>query len=303
MDIKTKFEKLISDLQNSICREIELLDGKEKFREDAWTREGGGGGFTRVLANGKIFEKAGVNRSAVFGEVTPALAAQLKTKGSHFFATGISLVIHPFSPMVPTTHANFRYFELYDEKKNKIDSWFGGGADLTPYYLFEEDAIHFHKAFKGACDQFDRSFYLEFKSHCDTYFNNTHRGNERRGVGGIFYDYLKPNENRNEEFLLNFSEACGKAFTQAYLPIVNRTKSLPFGDGEKRWQEMRRGRYVEFNLIHDRGTLFGLKSNGRTESILMSLPPTVRFDYDDNPKQGSREEELIKVLKNPKEWV
>jgi coproporphyrinogen III oxidase len=303
MEIKAKFEKLITDLQNSICREIELLDGKEKFNEDVWTREGGGGGFTRVLANGNVFEKAGVNRSAVYGAVTPALAAQLKTNGSHFFATGISLVIHPFSPMVPATHANFRYFELYDERKNKIDGWFGGGADLTPYYLFEEDAIHFHKTFKTTCDQFDPSFYPEFKLYCDAYFNNTHRGNERRGVGGIFYDYLRRNENHNEDFFFKFSQACGKAFTQAYLPVVERTKSLPFGDEEKRWQELRRGRYVEFNLIHDRGTLFGLKSNGRTESILMSLPPRVRFDYNDNPKPGSREEELIKVLRNPKNWV
>jgi coproporphyrinogen III oxidase len=303
MDIKTKFEQLISDLQNSICKDIELLDGKAKFKEDVWTREGGGGGFTRVLANGNIFEKAGVNRSAVYGEVTPALAAQLKTKGSHFFATGISLVIHPLSPMVPTTHANFRYFELYDEKRNKIDSWFGGGADLTPYYLFEEDAIHFHKTFKTACDQFDSSFYPKFKSQCDDYFNNTHRDNERRGVGGIFYDYMRPTGNQNEEFLFNFSAECGRAFTKAYLPIVERTKSLPYGDEQIRWHELRRGRYVEFNLIHDRGTIFGLKSNGRTESILMSLPPRVRFDYDDKPTSGSKEEQLIKVLKNPREWV
>jgi coproporphyrinogen III oxidase len=303
MNIKTKFEQLITNLQNAICREVELLDGKEKFKEDAWTRDGGGGGFTRVLANGNIFEKAGVNRSAVYGEVTPALAAQLKTKGSHFFAAGISLVIHPCSPMVPTTHANFRYFELYDEKKNKIDSWFGGGADLTPYYLFEEDAIHFHKTFKTACDQFDTLFYPKFKLQCDEYFNNVHRGNERRGVGGIFYDYMRPNENHTEEFLLKFSEANGTAFARAYLPIVERTKSLPFGEEQVRWHELRRGRYVEFNLIHDRGTIFGLKSNGRTESILMSLPPRVRFDYDDRPKAGSREEELIKVLKSPKEWI
>jgi coproporphyrinogen III oxidase len=300
--IKEKFEQMIANLQNSICNEIELLDGRVKFKEDAWTREGGGGGFTRVLANGNIFEKAGVNRSAVFGEVTPALAVQLKTKGSHFFATGISLVIHPLSPMVPTTHANFRYFELYDENKNKIDSWFGGGADLTPYYLFEEDAIHFHKTFKVACDQFDPSYYPKFKSQCDDYFNNTHRNNERRGVGGIFYDYLRPSENQNEEFLFKFSKACGEAFTKAYLPIVERTKSLPYGEEQIHWHELRRGRYVEFNLIHDRGTIFGLKSNGRTESILMSLPPRVRFDYDDKPKPGSREEELINVLKNPRQW-
>jgi len=303
MKIKEKFEGLITDLQNSICKEVELLDGKEKFKEDIWTREGGGGGFTRVLAHGNIFEKAGVNRSAVYGEVTPALAAQLKTKGSHFFATGISLVIHPHSPMVPTTHANFRYFELYDDTKNKIDSWFGGGADLTPYYLFDEDAIHFHKTFKLVCDQFDLSFYPEFKLQCDEYFNNTHRGNERRGVGGIFYDYMRPNENQGEDFFYNFSEACGKALSRAYLPIVERTKSLPYGEEQVKWHELRRGRYVEFNLIHDRGTIFGLKSKGRTESILMSLPPRVRFDYDDRPAANSREEELIKVLKNPKNWV
>jgi coproporphyrinogen III oxidase len=301
--MKEKFEELITDLQNSICKEVELLDGKEKFKEDIWTRDGGGGGFTRVLANGNIFEKAGVNRSAVYGEVTPALAAQLKTKGSHFFATGISLVLHPLSPMVPTTHANFRYFELYDESKNKIDSWFGGGADLTPYYLFEEDTIHFHKTFKKACDQFDPSFYPKFKLHCDDYFNNTHRDNERRGVGGIFYDYLRPNENQSEDFIFNFSQTCGNAFTSAYLPIVERTKSLPYGEEEIHWHELRRGRYVEFNLIHDRGTIFGLKSNGRTESILMSLPPRVRFDYDDRPNPGSPEEGLIKILKNPREWV
>jgi coproporphyrinogen III oxidase len=303
MITKEKFEQLIIDLQNSICKELELLDGREKFNEDVWTREGGGKGFTRVITDGNVFEKAGVNRSAVYGEVTPALAAQLKTSGSHFFATGISLVIHPLSPMVPTAHANFRYFELYDEKKNKIDSWFGGGADLTPYYLFEEDAIHFHKTFKAACDQFDPSFYPTFKIHCDEYFNNTHRGNERRGVGGIFYDYLRPSQNLTEEFLFNFSRACGNAFTMAYLPIVERTRSIPYGEEQIKWHEIRRGRYVEFNLIHDRGTIFGLKSNGRTESILMSLPPRVRFNYDDKPLPGTPEEELVKVLKHPKDWI
>src|SRR5579859_1657301 len=218
MDTKAKFEQLIAGLQNSICREVELLDSREKFKEEVWTRAEGGGGVTRIFSNGNIFEKAGVNRSAVYGVVTPALAAQLKTTGAYFFAIGISLVIHPLSPMVPTTHANFRYFELYDEHRNKIDSWFGGGADLTPYYLFEEDANHFHSTFKKTCDQFDVSFYPKFKLQCDDYFNNTHRGNERRGVGGIFYDYLRPDENKNEKLLawptdifFSFSEACGNA--------------------------------------------------------------------------------------------
>jgi coproporphyrinogen III oxidase len=301
--MKERFEQWITDLQSSICKEVELLDGRAKFTKDVWMREGGGGGVTRVLTNGKIFEKAGVNRSAVYGEVTPALTAQLKTKGSHFFAAGVSLVIHPLSPMVPTTHANFRYFELYDEQKNKIDSWVGGGADLTPYYLFEEDAIHFHKTFKTVCDQFDPMYYPKFKIQCDEYFNNIHRGNERRGVGGIFYDYMRPSGKQTEGFLFEFSKACGKVFTQAYLPIVERRETLPYGEEQIKWHELRRGRYVEFNLIHDRGTIFGLKSNGRTESILMSLPPRVRFDYDDKPEADSREEELIKVLKNPREWV
>lgn len=300
--MKEKFEKYIADLQNSICQSIEKIDGKEKFKEDVWTREGGGGGVTRVISNGAVFEKGGVNRSAVFGEVTPALAVQLKTNGSHFFATGISLVIHPLSPLLPTVHANFRYFELYDQSKNKIDCWFGGGADLTPYYLFEEDAVHFHQTFKDACDPFDKTFYPKFKLQCDDYFNNTHRGNERRGVGGIFYDYLRPNENHSEEFLFQFSQACGNAFVNAYLPIVEKRKILSFTDDQVKWQELRRGRYVEFNLIHDRGTIFGLKSNGRTESILMSLPPRVRFEYDDRPAVGSKEEELINVLKNPRQW-
>ncbi|GHM99527.1 coproporphyrinogen oxidase [Cytophagales bacterium WSM2-2] len=301
--MKDRFEKLITELQDSICHAIEKVDGREKFHEDLWQREGGGGGVTRVISNGKIFEKGGVNRSAVFGEVTPALASQLKTSGSHFFATGISLVLHPVSPMIPTVHANFRYFELYDQHKNKIDSWFGGGADLTPYYLFDEDAVHFHQTLKKACDQSDSSFYPKFKQQCDDYFNNAHRGNERRGVGGIFYDYLRPDSLRDESFFFNFSSTCGKAFIEAYLPIIERRKNLPFTGGQVRWQELRRGRYVEFNLIHDRGTIFGLKSNGRTESILMSLPPRARFEYSDQPESGSREEELVQVLRNPKQWV
>ena len=302
MNLKEEFVTFISVLQNQICLALEEMDGTAKFLEDKWEREGGGGGVSRVLSEGKVFEKAGVNRSDVYGEITPALSKQLNTTGSYFFATGISLVIHPLNPMVPTTHANFRYFELYDGKKNKIDSWFGGGADLTPYYLFEQDAIHFHAVFKKACDGFDANFYPIFKKQCDDYFNNTHRGNERRGVGGIFYDHLRISSNHNEEFLFGFSKACGHAFLDAYLPIVKRTQSMPYNDEQLQWQQLRRGRYVEFNLLHDRGTIFGLKSNGRTESILMSLPPRVRFDYDDQPKANSPEFKLLEVLRNPKEW-
>ena len=302
MNLKEEFMSFITHLQNEICGALEVLDGKAKFQEDQWQRDGGGGGVSRILSEGNIFEKAGVNRSEVYGEVTPALAKQLNTNGSYFFATGISLVIHPLNPMAPTTHANFRYFELYDDKKNKIDSWFGGGADLTPYYLFDQDGVYFHSTFKKACDKFDGNFYPTFKKQCDDYFNNTHRGNERRGIGGIFYDYLRVGKPRDEKFLLEFSKACGNSFLKAYLPIVKRTAPLPYNDEQVRWQQIRRGRYVEFNLLHDRGTLFGLKSNGRTESILMSLPPRVRFDYDDQPKEGTEEARLIDVLKNPRWW-
>ncbi len=302
MNLKEEFFAFITVLQNEICAALEEQDGAVKFQEDVWERDGGGGGVSRILSEGIVFEKAGVNRSEVYGAITPALAKQLNTSGSYFFATGISLVIHPLNPMVPTTHANFRYFELYDDRNKKTDSWFGGGADLTPYYLFEEDAIHFHVTFKKACALFDMNFYPAFKKQCDDYFNNTHRGNERRGIGGIFYDYLRADSNHSEKLLLDFSKACGRAFLDAYLPIVKRTKSMPYNDEQVRWQQLRRGRYVEFNLLHDRGTLFGLKSNGRTESILMSLPPRVRFDYHDQPKPGTPEAELINVLKNPKNW-
>ena len=303
MNLKEEFVGFITHLQNEICRALEDLDGAAKFQEDKWEREGGGGGVSRILSEGRVFEKAGVNRSEVYGEVTPVLAKQLNASGKYFFATGISLVIHPLNPMVPTTHANFRYFELYDENKIKIDSWFGGGADLTPYYLIEEDAIHFHSTFKKACDPFSPNFYPTYKKQCDDYFNNTHRGNERRGVGGIFYDYLRMDNTFSEKFLFNFSKACGNAFLNAYLPIVKKTQSLPYSEEQIRWQQLRRGRYVEFNLLHDRGTIFGLKSNGRTESILMSLPPRVRFDYHDQPILGTPEAELIDVLKNPREWI
>jgi coproporphyrinogen III oxidase len=194
-------------------------------------------------------------------------------------------------------------FELYDEKDEVIDRWFGGGTDLTPYYLFEEDAKHFHETYKNVCDEFDLSFYPKFKKDCDNYFVNTHRNNERRGIGGIFYDYLKSDEKHDVELLMNFSEACGDAFLVSYLPVIEKRKNLPYTYQQKHWQEIRRGRYVEFNLIHDRGTLFGLKTNGRTESILMSLPPTVRFEYNYQPENGSEEEKLLKVCLQPEEWI
>jgi len=303
MNIKEDWILYIEGLQSHICSALEESDGKAKFIEDKWQRKEGGGGKTRVIANGNVFEKGGVNTSAVFGEVSNAMRTQLKIDGSKWFACGLSLVLHPVNPFVPTVHCNYRMFELYNEKEAVIDRWFGGGTDLTPYYLFEEDAMLFHQTYKNICDEFDPSFYSTFKKDCDNYFVNYHRNNERRGIGGIFYDYQRPTENKDINFWVDFGKACGNAFLPSYLPIVERRKDLPFTIDHKHWQEIRRGRYTEFNLIHDRGTLFGLKTNGRTESILMSLPPTVRFEYNYRPLPGSEEDKLQQVCLEPREWL
>lgn len=302
MSIKNNFISFIHGLQDGICAALEQADGKATFLEDRWERPGGGGGKTRVIANGNVFEKGGVNTSVVHGELPEAMAQQFGVTNSQFMACGISLVLHPVNPFVPTVHANFRYFELYDQDGTLKDSWFGGGADLTPYYLQEEDGIHFHRTFKDACDPFGKELYPAYKKHCDEYFINKHRNNEARGIGGIFYDYLRPNTERTAEELLNFSKANGNAFLEAYLPLVEKTKHLSYTDAHKNWQAYRRGRYVEFNLVHDRGTLFGLKTNGRTESILMSLPPVARWEYDFHTIPGSPEAQLEEYLK-PREWV
>jgi coproporphyrinogen III oxidase len=301
--VKDRWIDFIHTLQDDICGALEVCDGKAKFIEDAWQRPEGGGGKTRVITNGNVFEKGGVNTSVVYGAVNDAMRTQLKINGAHWFACGLSLVIHPINPFVPTVHCNYRMFELYDEQHNIIDRWFGGGTDLTPYYLIEEDIIHFHQIYKNVCDQFDTGFYPAFKKHCDEYFVNTHRNNERRGIGGIFYDYKRPDEKRDVEFWLNFARACGYAFIDAYIPIVNKRKNTTYNAEQKHWQEIRRGRYVEFNLVHDRGTLFGLKTNGRIESILMSLPPTVRFEYNYQPQPGSEEDKLLQVCLHPRDWV
>lgn len=300
--MKEQFVNYIRALQNTITSELERIDGKAVFREDLWKRPEGGGGRTRVIENGSIFEKGGVNISEVHGELPQSMQEYFGVTDANFFACGLSLVIHPKNPFVPTVHANWRYFELYDSKGAIVDQWFGGGQDLTPYYLFEEDASHFHEICKKACDAHHPDFYPEFKKKCDSYFYNTHR-EEARGIGGLFFDYLKNSKTFSLEKWYDFVTEVGDSFLEAYLPIVQKRKDTPFQKAQKDWQEIRRGRYVEFNLVHDKGTLFGLKTQGRIESILMSLPPHVQWRYDYRPEEGSEEEKLVKILQSPIDWI
>jgi coproporphyrinogen III oxidase len=300
--MKEKFVTYIKNLQDTITSKLETIDGKATFKEDPWVRKEGGGGRTRVIENGAVFEKGGVNISEVHGELPESMQSYFGVKDANFFACGLSLVLHPKNPFVPTVHANWRYFEMYDQEGNIVDQWFGGGQDLTPYYLFEEDATHFHQVSKTACDKHDPNFYPKYKARCDEYFHNAHRG-EGRGIGGLFFDYLKKTETMSMEDWYNFVTEVGDSFLEAYVPIVEKRKNIEYTQENRDWQEIRRGRYVEFNLVHDKGTLFGLKTNGRIESILMSLPPHVQWRYDHNPEPGSEEEKLLECLKNPKEWV
>ena len=300
--MKKAFLDFINQLQEKITTSIEDLDSGAKFIEDVWERPEGGGGKSRIMENGKIFEKAGVNISAVSGVLPKSLEGYFDVKDSKFFACGLSLVIHPKNPMIPTVHANWRYFELYNLKGDLKDQWFGGGQDLTPFYLIEEDAKHFHETCKSVCDKHSSSFYDIYKEKCDSYFWNHHR-NESRGIGGLFFDYLRSNNNYKIEDWFLFVTDVGNSFLNAYLPIVKNRKDYKFTINEKNWQEIRRGRYVEFNLVHDKGTLFGLKTNGRIESILMSLPPKVQWVYNYIPEKNSEEERLIKVLQNPRKWT
>lgn len=294
--MRVKAQEFFSGLQDSICRGLEETDGKSRFREDTWQREGGGGGRTRVMESGAVFEKAGVNFSAVAGTLPAEFAAKIGegvagAEGREFFATGVSLVLHPYNPYVPTVHANFRYLE----KGNAC--WFGGGTDLTPYYPFREDVIHFHQTLKDACDQHDANYYSRFKAWCDEYFFIKHR-NETRGVGGIFFDYLQ----EDTEKIFAFVKGAGEAFLPAYLPIVERRHRYQYGEREKKFQLIRRGRYAEFNLVYDRGTIFGLETRGRTESILMSLPPLASWVYDYHPEPGTPEAEAWTYFK-AQDWL
>ena len=299
--MKTQFYTYICELQDRITQSLEKIDGQAHFQEDLWDRPEGGGGRTRIIENGAIFEKGGVNISGVHGELPLSMQKHFNVGEATFYACGLSLVLHPKNPMIPTVHANWRYFEMYDAHGNIADQWFGGGLDLTPYYLFEEDAIHFHNVCKAACDRHDADFYKNFKKRCDEYFWNAHR-NEARGIGGLFFDYLNPSQKPMEDWYAFITDVADN-FLEAYLPIVERRKNLPFTAAQRDWQEVRRGRYVEFNLVHDKGTLFGLKTNGRIESILMSLPPHVQWQYNHKVEENSPEAQLLEVLKQPKNWV
>ncbi|HEX7731646.1 MAG TPA: oxygen-dependent coproporphyrinogen oxidase [Rhodanobacter sp.] len=292
-------ETLLRELQDRICTALERLDGSARFVEDAWTRAAGGGGRTRVLRDGALFEQAGVNFSRVSGQQLPpsATAHRPELAGGGFVATGVSLVLHPKNPYVPTSHANVRYFEASKEGVAPV-WWFGGGFDLTPYYPFDEDVVHWHTVARDLCAPFGADTYPRFKQWCDEYFTLKHRG-ETRGVGGLFYDDL---DEGGFERCLDFTKAVGQGFLDAYLPIAARRRDTPYGEREREFQLYRRGRYVEFNLVYDRGTLFGLQSGGRTESILMSLPPRVRFEYGYQPEPGSPEARLAEYLR-PRDWV
>lgn len=299
--MRDKMESLVFDAQNTICEAFSEVDG-EAFETDEWRREEGGGGRSRVIQDGNVFEKAGVNVSVVEGELSEKAAREMGG-GTHiddmsFWAAGVSLIMHPHNPMAPTFHANYRYFERGDGSEPG-SWWFGGGADLTPAYLFEEDARHFHETLKEVCDRHDPEFYPEFKEWCDEYFYIDHRS-EHRGVGGIFFDNLN---DRPADELFDFVSDTIDAIVPSYRPIVERRADADFEEGHRRWQQMRRGRYVEFNLVYDRGTKFGLRSDGRTESILVSMPLKARWEYNHEPEEGTREAEMLEVLREPREWV
>ena len=295
----TRVATFLHDLQDRICATLEGADGRARFTEDAWTRAEGGGGRTRVLKNGAVFEQGGVNFSHVEGDrLPPAASAQRpELAGCAWTALGVSLVLHPRNPYVPTTHLNVRYFEARKPDANPV-WWFGGGFDLTPYYPFDEDVVHWHTIARDLCAPFGADVYSKYKKWCDEYFYLQHRG-ETRGVGGLFFDDLN---HWDFERCFAFQQAVGNGFLDAYLPIVEKRKAMQFGEREREFQLYRRGRYVEFNLVYDRGTLFGLQSGGRTESILMSLPPRVRFEYGYAPEPGSAEARLAEYLK-PRDYL
>lgn len=290
-------------LQDRICQSLEEADGTGRFREDSWERPGGGGGRSRTLTGGTVIEKGGVGFSAVHGEATEATLRALKLTDRNettlptFYATGVSIVLHPRNPMVPIIHMNVRYFEM-----STGHNWFGGGIDLTPHYVVDNDARWFHRSLKTVCDRHDPTYYSKFKPWADDYFYIPHR-QETRGIGGIFFDYLKPTDAAHKADLFAFVQDVGNAFAPIYTHFMQQNQDLPFGEREKDWQLLRRGRYVEFNLVWDRGTKFGLETNGRTESILMSMPPQANWIYDFRTEAGSREEQTVRQLRKGIDWV
>jgi len=320
-DSRQRVSEFLKTLQDEICQGLEELDGEGTFQEDSWLREEGGGGRSRVIKDGGIFEQGGVNFSEVWGkDLPPSILVQRPEAAGHgFYATGTSMVLHPRNPYIPTVHLNYRYFEAGPVW------WFGGGIDLTPYYPFTEDVVYFHQTLKNACDRHHSEYYPTFKHWCDEYFYIKHR-QETRGVGGVFFDYqdgygklyhgpqseglaaahsntVGELEPRSWEQLFAFVQECGRAFLPAYVPIAERRCRTEWGDRERQFQLYRRGRYVEFNLVYDRGTIFGLQTNGRIESILMSLPPLVRWEYGYQPEPGSREAQLYDTFLKPQDWI
>ncbi|HEY7504366.1 MAG TPA: oxygen-dependent coproporphyrinogen oxidase [Gemmatimonadales bacterium] len=300
--------KLIVSLHDEASSFFSELDGGRALREDAWDRPGGGGGVSRVLADGEVFEKCGVNRSVVEGVMPAQMAQRLGARAAAdaetaFFVAGLSIVAHPRNPKVPTVHLNVRCFEITGADGRRLDAWLGGGTDLTPTYPHAEDAVHFHRALKAIADRHHPSFYPRFKTWCDNYFVNLHRGDERRGVGGIFFDHLREGDSGlDRQRLFAFLADVGRALPAAYGPVVRRRKGEAYGERERRFQLARRGRYVEFNLVHDRGTLFGLQTNARIESVLMSLPPLAAWEYAPSYEPGSFEAELLAMLE-PRDWT
>ncbi len=291
-------------IQDEICAALEEVDGNAKFEEEKWEREGGGGGRTRIIQNGNIFERGGVNFSAVHGQLPHSLKKALNVDQDDFFATGISIVIHPNHPMVPIIHMNVRYFELPSPitGEDAAVRWFGGGIDLTPHYIFEDDARFFHQNLKDICDKFYHDFYHRFKLWADDYFYIKHR-NETRGIGGIFYDRLTATDELTWENIFDFSKALARSFIPTYTELVNRNRNKDYSEDNKNWQYQRRSRYTEFNLVYDAGTKFGLETNGRIESILMSLPPTAKWVYNYQAQPGSEEEKTLSLLKKGINWA
>ncbi|WP_374948245.1 oxygen-dependent coproporphyrinogen oxidase [Mucilaginibacter sp.] len=291
-------------IQDEICKALEATDGKAVFEEEIWEREGGGGGRTRIIQNGNIFEKGGVNFSAVHGHLPHTMKKALNVEQDDFFATGISIVIHPNHPLVPIIHMNIRYFEMPSSFANAAGPvrWFGGGIDLTPHYVVEDDARFFHNRLKAVCDQFYHDFYHRFKVWADDYFFIKHR-EETRGIGGIFYDRLTANDEMSWSDIFEFSKAVGRSFVPIYTELVNRNRDKEFTGQQQQWQYQRRSRYTEFNLVYDAGTRFGLETNGRIESILMSLPPTAQWVYNYQPQPGSEEEKTLSLLKKGISWA